>query len=188
MTEDLDAGPIFVQRATPVTDETYIRDVYKAARQVVPELFMKTLDGIETGELSPTPQSDDPDDALRCYPRKPIDSRIDWEASAESIHRIVRASAEPLFGAFTYYGTDRLRVWRAFPEAPSTPFLATPGQVAERRPSEGTVAVITGDGFLVLEEVELEGGRRRPAAEVLTSNRDRLGITVVDALEDADGV
>lgn len=184
MTEDLDAGPIFVQRSTAVTKDTYIGDVYQDARQMVPDMFIEAIDGIESGDLSPRHQSNNPNDALRCYPRKPIDSKINWEEPAEKIHRVIRASAEPLFGAFTFYNGNKLRVWRAKPERPPTPFLGTPGQVAERRPGNGTVAVITGDGFLILEEVEIQEEGRKPATDIITSNRDRLGIDIHNFIDE----
>ena len=47
-----------------------------------------------------------------------------------------------------------------------------PGQVAEVRKREA--AILTGDGLLVLEEVQIGAGRG-PAASVLTSTRLRLG-------------
>jgi methionyl-tRNA formyltransferase len=174
MDEGLDTGLIFLQRPTPLDEETYIRDIYEDARQIVPEMFLQVADGIEAGSVSPRPQPDDPAEALRCYPRKPEDSEIDWDEPAEQIHRVVRASAEPLFGAYTHFKGEKMRVWRSHVESPPTPFLGTPGQVAERRPDHGEVAVLTLDEFLVLEEVETETHGRQQATDIITSNRDRL--------------
>jgi methionyl-tRNA formyltransferase len=118
MTEQLDAGPIYLQRETRLDEETYIGDVYRDARKLVPGMFTDVLDGIQDDSILPRKQSTDSSDVLRCYPRKPEDSRIDWRQSADRIHRLVRASAEPLFGAYTYYDTTKMRVWRASPEYP----------------------------------------------------------------------
>ncbi len=178
MAEELDAGPVLLKRSMNVTPETRIADVYEFGEENVPQMFGEAIDKIENGEIEINPQSDDRDEILRCYPRCPRDSKIIWSKSAEYLDRIVKASSEPLFGAYTYLGTKKLRIWRTHVESPPTPHLGAPGQVAERRPQEGQVAVITGDGFLVLEEVELEGEGRRRATEVLKSNRDRLGMDV----------
>lgn len=175
MTEALDAGPILSQRSMPIDDSTRIRDAYDFGVEVVPEMFTAVVDGFEDGSIDPRPQPSDPSAVLRCYPRRPADSELDWTRSATHLDRLVRASSEPLFGAFTEYDGTVLTVWRARAEHPSMNYLGTPGQVAERRPDEGEVAVIAGDGFLVLEEVETaDHGRTDPTA-VISSNRDRLG-------------
>jgi hypothetical protein len=53
-----------------------------------------------------------------------------------------------------------------------------PGQVTDCRPDSGEVAVLTGDGLLVLERVTFDTGPARPASEVIESTRQRLGIDV----------
>jgi UDP-4-amino-4-deoxy-L-arabinose formyltransferase/UDP-glucuronic acid dehydrogenase (UDP-4-keto-hexauronic acid decarboxylating) len=176
MNEEIDAGPIIQQSSVPITEETYLDDIYQEMRTRFPQLFVESLSGLESENITPQPQSDDPSEVLRGYPRIPKDSEINWEQPAEEIHRVVRASAEPLFGAFTYLGRKKLRIWRAQTERPDYQYCGTPGQIAERRPNTGDVAVLTGDGFLVLEEVQFEEGERVPATDVLTSIRTRLGM------------
>jgi len=129
------------------------------------------------GTLTPLPQESDPRRPLRCYPRQPADSALDWTAPASRLDRIIRASSEPLFGAFTLNDGAKLTDWRAHPEQPDVDVLGTPGQVAEVRSGRGEVAVLTGDGFLVLEEVETEADGRCEATAVIQSNRDRLEST-----------
>jgi len=175
MTRELDAGPICLQRATEIEEDTYIGDIFTEARKLVPDMFIETIEGLRSNSLIPREQSDNPEDVLRCYPRKPQDSRIDWTDSAQSIHRLIRASAEPLFGAYTFYNGEKLRIWRASTTEPPTPYLGTPGQVAKRRPDRGSVEIITGNGFLEIQELEINNDGRKSATEVITSNRDRLG-------------
>lgn len=182
MSEELDAGPILEQRSMAIDEGTKIGDVYAFAEREVPEMCCDVIDSIQEGSIDPRTQPEDPSEVLRCYPRIPKDSQIDWSESAATIDRLVRASSEPLFGAFTYRDREKLTIWRARPEFPDHDYLGTPGQVAEIRPSEGDVAIITGDGFLVLEEVESEDGPRQPAAEVVTSHRTRLGMDVTGQL------
>lgn len=180
MVKEIDAGPIFDQRTYMLTSRTRIGDIYEFLYQSVPDMYDEIINKLETGEVNPEAQPTDPSKILRCYPRKPQDSRLDWGQSADHLDRIVRASSEPLFGAYTFLRTSKLIVWRAHPEIPGFDYLGTPGQVAQRRVEEGTVAIVTGDGFLVLDEVELEDGRRSQAADVITSNRTRLGLDIED--------
>ena len=176
MSEEIDAGPILTQDSVPITENTYLDDVYGAMGATFPELFVEALDGLEAGTLTPRSQPTDPAEALRGYPRIPKDSEIDWTQSATEIHRLVRASAEPLFGAFTYIGTDKLTIWRARTESPPFEYCGIPGQVANRCVDDGEVAVITGAGFLVLETVQLEDGERTTATDAITTFRTRLGM------------
>lgn len=184
MSEELDAGPIHAQHSVPLDEETYIGDVYDAMYERFPELFVTVVADAATDSLTPTPQPSDPSAALRCYPRQPTDSELQWTDPATDIARVVRASSEPLFGAYTWLDGTKLRIWRAHPEQPPHDCLGTPGQVAERRPETGEVAVLTGEGFLVLDTVQRVGidDTRRDAAAVIDSVRTRLGMDVTGTL------
>ena len=178
MSDDLDAGPVLLKRPFPLGADTYVGAVYAFLAGAVPQAFVEALDGLERGQLHATPQPDDPSLALRCYPRRPADSQLDWRLTAETLARLVRASAEPFAGAFTHLDGRRLTVWRAHPTALSTPALGVPGQVVAVDRPAGTVDVLTGDGVLVLEEAALEGGTRGAAMEMVSSLRARLGLDV----------
>ena len=88
---------------------------------------------------------------------------LDWEKSAESLHRQVRVG-----GAWTIWRGKTLKIWSAHPVQGSQP----PGKL------DGPV-VGTGDGQLCLVEVQAEGKSRQTAADWLRGARptsgDRLG-------------
>ncbi len=185
MAPALDAGPILAQRALDLGPETYIADAYAFASAVVAEMFADVIDGLAAGTLTPRPQSADPADSLRCFPRRPSDGHIDWSLPADHLARLVRASAEPFPGAFTYLEDGRrLTVWRARADQLPYPWLGVPGQVAERDRATGEVVVLAGEGVLVLEEVQVEDGPRCRPADLLRSLRTRLGLDLV-AVTDA---
>lgn len=177
MTERLDAGPVLAQRAFPLSDATYVGDVYRFLAEAVPELFVQVLDGLQDGSLVAVDQPEDPALSLRCYPRHPRDSLLDWGRAAAELCRLVRASAEPFSGAYSFVGTERIVVWRAHVEPVGHPYLGMPGQVIDIRRRSGEVAVLTGEGALVVEEVETPAGRG-PAAEHVRSTRTRFGMDV----------
>lgn len=176
MDEGLDSGPILLQRSYPLTDRTRIGEIYEFAQENVPMMFVEAIEGLASGRITPTPQPKDSCGVLRCYPRIPKDSELQWDKSATHLDRLVRASSEPFEGAYTWLGVDRLIVWRAYAEYPDKSVIGTPGQVAHRRPEAGEVAVLTGEGFLVLEEVETREHGRCDATRVITSHRTRLGM------------
>jgi len=175
MDEGLDSGDIVLQHRLPIAEDTYITQLYKAYETLVPDLFAQAVDGLASGRITPRPQPTDPALSLRCYPRLPRDGRIDWREQAVLLHRLVRASAEPYEGAYTFLDGRRLTIWRAKLERPPFPFLGTPGQVAEIRPETGEAAVAANGGFLVLQEVETEQNGRVAAASAIVSIRARLG-------------
>jgi len=172
MAEALDAGDILVKRFLDMRENTYIGDVYTWAEHVLPSIAVELLAGLEEGALVPEAQDQDPAAALRCYPRRPEDGRIDWSQTAVSIQRQVRASSRPLTGAFTTLeGNCRLTVWRAAVAREPSLFLAVPGQVM--RSHHGDPIIACGTDTLRLEEVELDGSAD-PKHDILANLRARL--------------
>jgi methionyl-tRNA formyltransferase len=170
MDESLDSGPVLRKSRFPIGARTTIGDVYAWLDTEIPQGFVDVAGGLEAGTLEARPQPADPALALRVPARRPEDSELDWAQGAGELDRLVRASSEPFAGAFSFLQGERITVWRARPEA--TPAEVAAGELVEPRPDG--VAVATGDGLLVLEDVEL-GGRRGRASELLGSARGRLG-------------
>lgn len=172
---ELDAGPIVLKDYFPVSDETYVGEVFEFFDSRVPEMFVEAITGLGAGNIVPQPQPTDPSLSLRCYPRRPEDGLIHWGQPADSIARLVRASAEPFSGAFTFLQSERLIIWRARPQIWPSPSLAVPGQVVWRDTASGEIGVAAGDGVLILQEIEINHGRSMPAT-IIKSLRERLGL------------
>ena len=154
--DNVDSGAVLLRDSLPIGSETYITDVYAWLDRRIPSLTAEAVTGLATAKLTPVPQPTDPAAALRCYPRRPEDGRIDWRAPAETPYKLVRATSRPFEGAFTFSedGT-RITVWRARPFAHPTSFCAVPGQIMLRY--DGDPVVACGTGALRLEEVAIEG-------------------------------
>lgn len=169
----LDAGPVLLKDFIPVNDDTYIGDVYAWMEATVPQLCVTALVSLRDGTASFVEQDPDPTNWLRCYPRRPEDGAIDWRRPATEIHRLVRASARPFEGAFTYFDGELVRVWRAELGAHRGGFLAVPGQIMAR--SDGALTIACGDGVLSITEIEIAGQHGAEArARVGKSLRNRL--------------
>lgn len=154
--DEVDAGAVILRDYLPVGSDTYIGDVYAWLNQRVSTLLVEAIEGLEAGRLVPQPQPTDPSLALRCYPRRPEDGRIEWKVDVAQIYRLVRASSRPFEGAFSYLDDGRrVTVWRARPFAHDLPFCAVPGQVMLRAGSDPVIAC--GRGALRLEELEIDG-------------------------------
>lgn len=182
MAPSLDAGPVFLKRSMELRADTYIADVYEFASRAVPEMFVEVITKLQSGEAKAYEQPTDPKLSLRCFPRHPFDSEIDWNQNADSIVRLVRASAEPFAGAYTYVrlqtGLKKLIVWRARAGKLDYPCLGIPGQVIARDSKSGEVAVLAKEGVVILEEVEIPSMGRGKPFNLITSTRVRLGLQV----------
>lgn len=153
---DVDAGPIYLRSYFPVSEDTYIGDVYEWLDREVPTLLVRTIDRIVSDNLVAVPQPTDPSLALRCFPRRPEDGRINWCRSVDDVHRLVRASSRPFAGAFSMLMDGRrVTIWRARRFEYGLPFCAVPGQVMLRVDGDPVIACQT--GALRLEDIEVEG-------------------------------
>ena len=105
----------------------------------------------------------------------PEDFTIDWTWPSQRIHDLVRATTRPYAGAHTTFDGKPLIVWRTHLEPdPPTYQGAVIGRRAGTTP-DGGVRVITGDGSIIVIEVETESGHPQPAASVLTSVSSTVG-------------
>jgi methionyl-tRNA formyltransferase len=175
----LDAGNILFQMLVPIEAADNVGTLYAKLNELqqrhLGEVIRRHLDG-DAG----TPQ--DESQAAYCSTRIPRDGEIDWTKPAARIHDLIRALTPPYPGAFTYYGGQRLRVWRS--EVPNCPRYVgiVPGRVVQMSRNAGFVDVLAGDRLVRLHEVQLDGGDPVPAADVIRSTKDTLGLRVADLL------
>lgn len=168
---ELDSGDIVARDYFPLTLNTKVTAVYQWMSDRIPELFTDALKRLEKDpNYVLERQSKAPKDALRCYPRKPEDGRIDWNKSATDILRLINACNKPYNGAYCESERQKMIIWDA-ELAPEENFLAIPGQITLI--GDGFVEVATGDGKLRLKRVELSGKEESPS-KFFGSIRQRL--------------
>jgi len=164
--EGLDTGPVLARRAVTIDNEGRESAAALTARlaEVGAELLVETL-APGVAALGPgTPQRGEPTYAAKVAPEE---LRLVWSRPALELERVVR-----LGRAWTTFRGQRLQVGRASAEV-AGPSIEGPDRRhspddAPRPPGvlDG-VAVATGEGRLVLEEVQPEGKRPIPAADWL---------------------
>lgn len=178
MDKTLDGGAILLQREFPLRPDTYIGEVYQFMSKNIPTMFVEVLNSLSGGTIKPRNQPIKKTHWLRCFPRLQRDGEVDWNRSAIELSRLVRANSEPFAGAYSFIGADKIIFWRAHPEKLPYNHLGVPGQVVEIRYENGSVAVLTGEGILVLEEIEVASKRRGAASNFIKSTRIRFGLDV----------
>lgn len=163
MSEQMDAGDMFLQRETPIAADDTAGSLGERLAHMGAEAIAEAIDGIRSGVLRAVPQ---PAAGITFAPRIEREHCIlDWTRAAVALERQVRALA-PEPSAFTTLGGRRLKVHLAA-LGRGTASVA-PGVVVASGP-EG-IHVASGDGILTLREVQLEGRRRLAAADFLAGH------------------
>jgi methionyl-tRNA formyltransferase len=99
MIQRADAGDIVDQLAVPILIDDDARQVMEKVALAAETVLARNLGALADGTAPRHPQ--DLSQGEYCGRRTPEDGRIDWRASAVSIHNLVRAVAPPFPGAFT---------------------------------------------------------------------------------------
>jgi methionyl-tRNA formyltransferase len=154
---ELDAGPIFATVTEPIGPDDTAGDLLHRLSLSGARLLVDTLDGIEDGTLTPTPQPES--DAQVSYASKinVEDARIDWTQSAEVVDRLIRACT-PAPGAWTTFRGDRLKI----NSARIAGVVLPPGVLEVTKRS---VYVGTATRALELREVQPQGKKPMAAAD-----------------------
>ena len=160
---ELDSGDIIVKSYLPININTRIAKTFDWIENEIPKLILNAIIKISKAPTSFEVQSKNPEDALRTYPRIPSDGKINWNLSSESIVRLINASSEPFSGAFTIYDEEKLIIWRGKLYDDNENYLAIPGQISKIDKNSGSIVVITGDGKIEIDEIEINRERGKPS-------------------------
>jgi methionyl-tRNA formyltransferase len=154
---ELDAGPIFATVIEPIRPDDTAGDLLHRLSLSGARLLVDTLDGIQDGTLTATPQPET--DAQVSYASKinVEDARIDWTQPAEVLDRLVRACA-PAPGAWTTFRGERFKINSAL----ISDTVLAPGalQISKR-----AVRVGTATQALELGEIQAQGKKPMVAAD-----------------------
>lgn len=169
--EGVDSGDIIAQRKIPIglTDTGSI--LYQKTKNASVEILLDYLEDIKKGTVTRIKQNEQK--ATYASSRTPDDGEISWDVSTKDIYNLIRALSDPYPGAFTSFEGKKIIIQKASIVASSRNFVGRiPGRVVGI--GNGWVEVLTGDGILKIEELEVEG-ERLPASKVLRSYRGTLG-------------
>ena len=172
MDEGLDTGPIVAQARTPIGPVETAGEVEARLAQLGAKLLVETLPLYSSGEVVPRPQ---PDTGVTSAPRLRKDSgRLDFGLPATQLERQVRAF-EPWPTSFFEWQSKRIVVRRATAAAGAVSRI---GRVVAH---QGRPAVVTGEGWLVLEGIQPAGANSMPGEDFLRGARNFLGADLIAA-------
>ncbi|MCX7443794.1 methionyl-tRNA formyltransferase [Corynebacterium sp. P7003] len=156
--EGLDTGPVFRTVTEPISPGDTADDLLTKLAHSGARLLVDTMDGIADGSLHPTPQSGEPSHAPKISKE---DARIDWTATSAVIDRRIRAHT-PAPGAWTTLDGERMKIGPVLPTGDGASVSGVPG--ALRVTGDGVV-VGTGDGAVVLRQVQAPGKKMMAAMD-----------------------
>jgi methionyl-tRNA formyltransferase len=109
--EGIDTGIILTERSFPVAFEDDIDDVHKKANKLFPILVEEVLKRFDQDIFDGRSQIEV--NASYWHQRNNYDGLLDWNRlPAEHVHNLVRAITRPYPGAFTYWGSKRVRIYK----------------------------------------------------------------------------
>ncbi|MDF2834658.1 MAG: methionyl-tRNA formyltransferase [Paenibacillus sp.] len=182
MAEGLDTGDMISVIELPIGDEDTSGTMFEKLSLAGAKLLGETLPSIIDGTAKSVAQNDAEATYAPNLTRE--DERMDWNKSARELFNQVRGLS-PMAGAFTYLGGEVFKVRSCEVAGGKTASVssgagtagqaggALPGTVIEA--GAGGIVVQTGEGKLLLTEIQPAGKRAMSAAEWLKGARLEAG-------------
>ena len=162
MDEGLDTGLMLAKVETPISADTNAAKLHDMLKTMGAELLLNNLDAIESGRLTGEVQNESETSYAKKLTKQ--EALIDWNKSALELHREIRAFNPVPVSHTTYHGQP-VKILQAHTGAADCP--QSPGQVIAHH-KQG-VEVCTGDGILVISELQFSGKKAQPAGQVLNA-------------------
>lgn len=175
MDEGWDTGDLLLSRQIPIRPEDNFGTLHDRLAALGGEVLLETLAGLATGKVQPVPQNHD--QATYVPKLTEEDLLLPWTASTVSLHNRIRAFA-PAPGARTFLNGEMLKVWAAYPGQGWYGLEhAKPGTIGTvTKEQGGGLPVRTGDGVLLITEIQSPGKKRLPILQFLAGNPLSAGI------------
>jgi methionyl-tRNA formyltransferase len=168
MDAGMDTGPMLSQSSISIAPDDTTASLTEKLGVLGAQLLLDTLPRWMGGTIKPEKQDDSRATYTALLRRE--DGHIRWAGTAEGIGRQCRAFY-PWPGAFTFWGRRRVKVLRARP-IPTPLSCEQPGTVVQ---FDSELGVVTGDGVLVLEQVQLAGKRAMSIEDFARGQRSFVG-------------
>jgi methionyl-tRNA formyltransferase len=169
----LDTGPVLASASIPIQPGDNTGTLSDKLSSVGARLLQEALVNWLNDAVEPLPQ--DESKATYFGQVKKKDGEIDWKLPALEIWRRVRAYY-PWPGCFTFWQGNQLKINEAFylPDGGKKEV----GRVVALPEEEGDLGIFTGDGILVVRNIQYAGKRAMSVAEFLRGQRSFIGATL----------
>lgn len=163
MDEGMDTGDMLLSERVEISDDDTADSLHDRLKYVGAALLIKTIKGLESGDLRPIKQDDS--QATYAPMLKKEDGRIDWTMNGEEIRNLIRG-LNPWPGAYTRWEGKQIKLFKGTVAAGHG---AEPGVITGV--SQDGICVATGKGDLLITELQPENKNRMSAAEFIRGYR-----------------
>ena len=167
MDAGLDTGDVLLEERTPIGPDETAGDLFSRLAPMGAALAVQTLQSLESIDARPQDHA--------AHTLAPLisksDARVDWSASAQTIHNLVRGF-HPWPVAHTTLASEVLKLHRTR----VVEGAGRPGDVIE---AGARVVVACGSGALELVEVQLPGKRAQGGRDLVNGGRIAVGQTLL---------
>ncbi|MCS7019726.1 MAG: methionyl-tRNA formyltransferase [Cytophagales bacterium] len=164
---EIDTGDIIMQAKEPIYRNDTAGTLYERLMHKGAQLVLQTVQAIEKGEVNPIPQPQLATEELKTAPKIFKETcRINFYQTAENIFNFVRGM-NPLPTAWTIRNEKTYKIYKVQPFTDSMPYQ--PGEWYTD--GKNFLHIGTIDGYVAVEELQLEGKKRMRIAEFLRGNR-----------------
>ena len=184
MTEKFDVGPVLANSEWQIANKkiTY-KELEEKLAEIGAELLIQTLPKLFAGTISQQPQ----DDSKATYTKilTKDDGKIDWQKSAKEIERQIRA-LNPWPGTFTTFKvkSQKSKVKITIQNLKLLKILKTDVIVCSKKrkigevflTEKGKLVVQCGKDCLIIEKLQLEGGKPLQSQDFLRGHQDFIGV------------
>lgn len=168
MDEGIDTGDMLLKTEVPITPEETGESLHDKLAAAGAQLAVRTLEELEAGTLRPIKQGESPTPYAKMLDKKM--GSIDWSRPAAEIERLVRGlNSWP--SAYTHWNGKVMKIWKTgvkSAQSGDTTQQAAPGTILEVE--KDSFSVQTGDGVLVVQEVQLPGKKHMEVQAFLRGN------------------
>jgi len=176
MREEIDSGEIILQKAISIKPDDNAGTLTRKLSHLGAETLVEAINLIKEGKAKLKPQEEKGSYAPKITKEM---GKINWNRSAEEIYNLVRG-LNPYPGAFTTFkwgGRDQpFKIWEtAFYRNCKGEEDISPGVVVEICKDKGFV-VKTGEGFLLVKEVQLPGRYKINAYDFIKGYHIKKGL------------
>ena len=170
VTAKMDAGPIIMQEEIKIADEDTSVTLEEKLRNCGVKLLIEALSSIDKREYRLVEQVED--DVIYAPKLKKEVGLIDWSTPAVNIHNQIRGLL-PWPGAFTSYRGKMLKIFQAEVFVIFPNHKPLPGEVV--RADKQGIVVACARGFLKVNELQLEAGKRMNAQSFIIGHKLVVG-------------
>ena len=165
MDPGMDTGPILLQREVEIGSAETAEELGERLAEIGGELITEVINGLKAGTLKPRPQEEKEASYAPLFKKE--DGLIPWQEPASQIRNRIRGMV-PWPVAYTLWQGRMLKVYKARIGQGS----GLPGEIISL---DGGIEVACGQGSLVIEELQIEGGKRIRCAEFCRGHRLTVG-------------